>query len=57
MNRSFDAKSTTVRGFFACAAVFAALTIVASIDLLSRHYDAEAHFAAAARSITVAGNH
>ena len=51
MNRSFQAKSQAksqaLRGLFACAALFVTLAIVGSIDLLSRHYGAEAQFAAA----------
>jgi len=50
MNREFKLKLKALRGLFACAAVFATLTVVASIDLLSRHYGAQAQFATIAKS-------
>lgn len=57
MNHEFNAKQNVLRGSFACAAVFATLTIAASIDLLSRHYGADAQLtAAAAAPIAVVAN-
>jgi hypothetical protein len=53
MNREFGLQPKALRGLFACAAVFATLAVVASIDLLSRHYGAGAQFATAAKSVTV----
>lgn len=53
MNREFNLQPKAFRGAFVLAALFAAFSIVTSVDQLSRHYGAEAQFAAAT-SMTVA---
>jgi len=55
MNRQVNDKQQTIRTLCAGAAVFMTLVIVGSIDLLSRHYGAQAEFAAA-KSIVVASD-
>jgi hypothetical protein len=55
MNREFDPQRK-VRSVFACAAVLTTLLVVGSIDLLSRHYGAEAGLAAGTNGVTVARN-
>jgi len=53
MNRQANDTQQTIRTLCAGAALVVTLVIVGSIDLLSRHYGAEAQFAAA-KSIVVA---
>jgi hypothetical protein len=53
MNREFNPPPKALRGVFVVAALFAAFVIVASVDQLSRHYGAEAQFAAA-KSVAIA---
>jgi len=55
MNREFDPQRK-VRSVFACAAVLTTLLVLGSIDLLSRHYGAEAGLAAGTNGVTVARN-
>ena len=55
MNRQANDKQQTIRTLCAGAAVFMTVAIVGSIDLLSRHYGAQAEFAAA-KSIVVASD-
>lgn len=46
----------TIRAVCAGAAVFASLTMAASIDLLSRHYGETAQAAAPVQAVTIARN-